>query len=42
MQRIRRSNFARSFLLPVALTTWLSACTTKWVEVGPPIDALTE
>jgi hypothetical protein len=42
MQRIRRSDFARSFLLPLALTIWLSACATKWVEVGPPINTLRE
>lgn len=42
MQRIRRYGFARSFLLPLALTIWLSACATKWVEVGPPLDTLQE
>ena len=39
MDRIRRSDFARSFLLPLALTFWLGAC-HKWVEVEPPDLAL--
>jgi hypothetical protein len=42
MKRTRRSELARKILLLFALTSWLSACATKWVEVGPPIDALTE
>lgn len=41
MDRIRRSDFARSFLLPLALTFWLGAC-HKWVEVEPPQLALQE
>jgi hypothetical protein len=41
MNRIRRSSFARSFLLPFALTLWLSAC-HKWVDAGPPELALQE
>ena len=39
MNRIRRSALARSFLLPLAVTVWLSAC-HKWVEVEPPQLAL--
>ena len=39
MDRIRRSDFARSFLLPLAPTFWLGAC-HKWVEVEPPDLAL--
>ena len=35
MRRFRRSSFVRSFVLPFALTAWLSAC-HKWVQVQPP------
>ncbi len=41
MNCIRRSSFTRSFLIPFALTIWLSACHT-WVEVEPPQRALQE
>jgi hypothetical protein len=37
MYRVRRSVFARSFLLPLALLIWLSAC-HKWVPLEPPIE----
>ncbi|KPK02630.1 MAG: hypothetical protein AMS20_11845 [Gemmatimonas sp. SG8_28] len=42
MQRIRRSKSTRGVLLPSVLVIWLSACATKWVEVGPPVDTLRE
>lgn len=35
MRRFWRSSFAQSFLLPFALTVWLSAC-YKWVPLRPP------
>jgi len=35
MRRFRRSSFVRSFVLPFALTAWLSAC-HKWVQLRPP------
>jgi len=41
MHRVRRSAFARSFLLPLALTVWLAAC-HKWVELESPQIALEE
>ncbi len=41
MNRIRRSSFARSFLLAFALTILLGAC-QKWVEVEPPQLVLQE
>jgi hypothetical protein len=41
MHRNRRSEFTRSFLLPLALTVWLSAC-HKWVELESPQIALEE
>jgi hypothetical protein len=36
MNRVRRSVFARSFVLPLALLLWLSAC-QKWVPLEPPV-----
>jgi hypothetical protein len=39
MGRIRRSDFARSSFMLLALTVWLGAC-HKWVEVAPPDLAL--
>jgi hypothetical protein len=39
MDRVRRLDFARSLLLPLALTGWFGAC-SKWVEVAPPEFAL--
>ena len=35
MRRFRRSSFVRSFVLPLALTAWLSAC-HNWVQLRPP------
>ena len=35
MHRVRHSTFVRSFLLPMVLLTWLSAC-HKWSSVEPP------
>lgn len=37
MSWIRQSAFARSFLLPLALLLWLSAC-HKWVQLQPPLQ----
>jgi hypothetical protein len=42
MYRVRRSVFARSFLLPLALLIWLSACMNqnqwKWEPLEPPFE----
>ena len=41
MSRIRQSVFARSFLLPLALLLWLSAC-HKWILLQPPFQQAIE